>query len=94
MAPGNIFWSPLALFHYSIVVPYSIQNPGEKQAADGGPGGGLLQSPSECTPSPLNPTEGRLRGAGGSPGLFSAIIGGWLATGTMGSNVVTREIRE
>ncbi len=32
--------------------------------------------------------------AGGKAGLFSAIIGGWLATGMMGSNVVTREIRE
>ncbi len=32
--------------------------------------------------------------AGGKAGLFSAIIGGWLATGAMGSNVVTREIRE
>jgi len=30
--------------------------------------------------------------AGGKAGLFSAIIGGWLATGTMGSNVVTRQI--
>jgi len=32
--------------------------------------------------------------AGGKAGLFSAIIGGWLATGAMGSNVVTREVRE
>ena len=32
--------------------------------------------------------------AGGKAGLFSAIIGGWPATGMMGSNVVTREIRE
>jgi hypothetical protein len=31
--------------------------------------------------------------AGGKAGLFSAIIGGWLATGTMGSNVVTKQIR-
>jgi hypothetical protein len=32
--------------------------------------------------------------AGGKAGLFSAVIGGWLATGAMGSNVVTREIRD
>ncbi len=32
--------------------------------------------------------------AGGKAGLFSAIIGGWLATGQMGSSIVTREIRE
>ncbi len=30
--------------------------------------------------------------AGGSAGLFSAIIGGWLASGDMGSSPVTREI--
>ncbi|MCZ6831596.1 MAG: thioredoxin family protein [Gammaproteobacteria bacterium] len=30
--------------------------------------------------------------AGGSGGLFSAIIGGWLASGEMGSSPVTREI--
>ena len=32
--------------------------------------------------------------AGGKAGMFSAIIGGWLATGVMGSNVVTKEIVE
>jgi len=32
--------------------------------------------------------------AGGGAGLFSAIIGGWLATGVTGSDVVTREIDE
>ncbi len=32
--------------------------------------------------------------AGGKAGLFSAIIGGWLATGAMGSNLVTREVRD
>lgn len=32
--------------------------------------------------------------AGGKAGLFSAIIGGWLATGPMGSSPVTREITE
>jgi hypothetical protein len=32
--------------------------------------------------------------AGGGAGLFSAIIGGWLATGQMGSDVVTQEIGE
>ncbi len=30
--------------------------------------------------------------AGGKAGLFSAIIGGWLATGAMGSSAVTKEI--
>jgi len=30
--------------------------------------------------------------AGGSAGLFSAIISGWLASGEMGSSPVTREI--
>ena len=30
--------------------------------------------------------------AGGTAGLFSAIIGGWLATGQMGSSPVTKEI--
>ena len=32
--------------------------------------------------------------AGGKAGLFSAIIGGWLATGTTGSSPVTKEISE
>ena len=32
--------------------------------------------------------------AGGKAGLFSAVIGGWLATGAMGSSAVTREIRD
>ena len=32
--------------------------------------------------------------AGGKAGLFSAIISGWLATGDMGSNPVTKEIAE
>jgi hypothetical protein len=31
--------------------------------------------------------------AGGEAGLFSAIIGGWLASGDLGSAPVTREIR-
>jgi len=32
--------------------------------------------------------------AGGKAGLFSAIIGGWLASGPMGSSPVTKEIEE
>ena len=32
--------------------------------------------------------------AGGKAGLFSAIIGGWLATGPLGSIPVTKEISE
>ena len=31
--------------------------------------------------------------AGGGAGMFSAIIGGWLASGERGSAPVTREIR-
>ena len=32
--------------------------------------------------------------AGGEAGLFSAIIGGWLASGDFGSSPVTHEIRD
>jgi hypothetical protein len=32
--------------------------------------------------------------AGGSAGMFSAVIAGWGASGAMGSSPVTREIAE
>ena len=32
--------------------------------------------------------------AGGSAGMFSAVIGGWGASGAIGSSPVTREITE
>jgi hypothetical protein len=47
---------------------------------------------AEATLPKFMPSNLHIVHAGGEAGLFSAIIGGWPATGTTGSTAVTREI--
>lgn len=53
---------------------------------------GLPKHLTDATIPKFRPGGLNLVHAGGTAGLFSAIIGGWLATGQMGSSPVTKEI--
>ena len=47
---------------------------------------------SELTLAKFRPGGLNIVHAGGTAGLFSAIIGGWVASGPIGSQPVTKEI--
>ena len=54
---------------------------------------GMPDYVADMTLSKIRPDGLNIVRAGGTAGLFSAIIGGWLASGDMGSAPVTREIK-
>lgn len=60
----------------------------------GGIAEGLPEHLKEVTIPKFRPGGLLIVHAGGKAGMFSAIIGGWLATGDIGSNPVTQEITE
>ena len=60
----------------------------------GGIAEGLPEHLKDATVPKFRPGGLNIVHAGGKAGLFSAIIGGWLATGQIGSSPVTKEIAE
>jgi hypothetical protein len=54
---------------------------------------GIPENMAESTLPKFRPGGLNIVHAGGSAGLFSAIIGGWVASGPMGSQPVTKEIK-
>jgi hypothetical protein len=70
-----------------LLIPASEIHQGAGGIAEGIPSTIQADAVPKFRPGGLNIVR-----AGGHAGLFSAVIGGWLATGAMGSNVVTREI--
>lgn len=67
--------------------------PGKEMVrGEGGIAEGLPAHLKDVTIPKFRPGGLNIVHAGGKAGLFSAIIGGWLATGQMGSSPVTKEI--
>ena len=58
----------------------------------GGIAEGMPEFVSEMELPKFKPGGLNIVRAGGSAGLFSAIVGGWLASGDMGSSAVSKEI--
>ncbi|MBT4520936.1 MAG: thioredoxin family protein [Halieaceae bacterium] len=70
-----------------------MQRPGsELMPGVGGIAEGMPEFVKDMTLSKFKPDGLNIVRAGGTAGLFSAIIGGWLASGDFGSSPVTREV--
>jgi len=71
-----------------------LQFPGvEMIRGAGGIAEGIPQHLKDATVPKFRPEGLQVVRAGGTAGLFSAIIGGWVASGSMGSEPVTKEIQ-
>lgn len=70
-----------------------LQRPGSEMVRGaGGIAEGLPEQLASATIPKFRPGGLNIVHAGGKAGLFSAIIGGWVATGPIGSSPVTKEI--
>ena len=67
---------------------------GELVAGAGGISEGIPETLKDATLSKFRDGGLHIVRAGGSAGMFSAIIAGWAASGSIGSTMVTREIEE